>query len=239
MRLNPNPQQTFLILSMLFGKTPAEREPRFSDPSVKALKSVKFRRELEAAGVVRVERRGRSSHLILEDEAWDFAFKYLHSELPTTPRASKVLEHVLGKLRLFLESHEHSLLDLLAGETAAEPKPHVEASSAVMSNVRTAGDTAVRVESDATCGPPDYERAVREACLALAHGQTRRRVRLKDLREMVRVERTSLDRTLVAMQTAGRLVLYKLDNPSELSPEDDSAALWIAGQPRHLVYLEA
>ena len=44
---------------------------------------------------------------------------------------------------------------------------------------------------------------------------------------------------LLEMQVAGRLVLYKLDNPTEITREDEQAALFIAGQPRHLVYLEA
>jgi hypothetical protein len=40
------------------------------------------------------------------------------------------------------------------------------------------------------------------------------------------------------MQRSGRIVLYKLDNPAEISAEDEAAALFIAGEPRHIVYLE-
>jgi len=44
---------------------------------------------------------------------------------------------------------------------------------------------------------------------------------------------------LLAMQTAGQVVLYKLDNNAEISADDERAALYIEGQPRHVVYLEA
>jgi len=83
------------------------------------------------------------------------------------------------------------------------------------------------------------EQAIREAYLGLTHGEKRRRIRLADLRRKVAVPHEVLNDTLLAMQNAGQVVLYKLDNTAEISADDEQAALYIADQPRHIVYLEA
>jgi len=95
-----------------------------------------------------------------------------------------------------------------------------------------------RVEH-ATPPKAPVEDQVRKVCLDLAHGIPKQRVRLTDLRTRIPVPREQLDAALTAMQRAGRLVLFKIENPAELTPADESAALYIAGNPRHLVYLEA
>jgi hypothetical protein len=212
MKFTPVPAQTFLVLSMLFGETQAEREPTFKNSGLEP----QLRKQLEFARLIRVEKRGRSSHLVLQDEAWDFVAEHLSSELPKTPRASKLLERVLRRVKLLLQTSERSLADFVGSETDARKNAVVE------------GD-----------GPRMLDDEVRLACLALAHGETRKRVRLKDLRPKLTIPRDALDRTLLAMQTSGQLVLYKLDNPAEITTEDEKAALLIAGQPRHIVYLEA
>jgi hypothetical protein len=51
--------------------------------------------------------------------------------------------------------------------------------------------------------------------------------------------RAQLDAALTSMQRTGQLVLFRIENPAELTAADESAALYIAGNPRHLVYLEA
>jgi hypothetical protein len=48
-----------------------------------------------------------------------------------------------------------------------------------------------------------------------------------------------LDATLLALQDAGRAVLYRDDNTSGLTAVDHEAALYVGDAPRHLVYLEA
>jgi hypothetical protein len=87
-------------------------------------------------------------------------------------------------------------------------------------------------------GAPE-EKQIRAACLALANGQIKKRVRLSELRRTLSTNRETLDSMLVAMQTKGRLVLYRMDNSAEVTRDDEQAALFIAGEPRHLVYLEA
>jgi len=212
MKFTPAPAQTFLVLSMLFGDTPGEREPTFKSAGL----DPKLRKQLEFERLIRVEKRGRASHLVLQEEAWDFVTEHLGSELPKTAKASKLLQRVLQRVKQLLLTGEQSLADFVGSET----------------NVET---TRVAERDDTK----SVEDEVRSACLALANGETRKRVRLKDLRHRISIPRSELDRTLLAMQTAGRLVLYKLDNPAEITQQDEQAALLIAGQPRHLVYLEA
>lgn len=214
MKFVPKPWQTFLILSMLFGETPEEREPTYSGFKI----APKLRAELVKAGLLRTEKRKKATHLILEDEAWDFAVRHLDAELPKTERASKLLQKVLKRLGAFMDAHDHSLAEFVAG---AAPEGRGGPASAQQ-----------------TSGLPGEEQ-IRAACLAITCGETRKRVRLKDLRAKVPIARDALDRALLAMQTAGRLVLYKMDNPAEISAEDERAALFVGDQPRHLVYLEA
>jgi hypothetical protein len=74
----------------------------------------------------------------------------------------------------------------------------------------------------------------------LGGNQWQQRVRLSLLRaKLGDVPRATLDRTLLEMQRADRLVLYRLDNPREVNRADEAAALDIAGHPRHLAYFIA
>jgi len=211
---NPTPQQTFLVLSMFFGATPEEREPMQSKVSA----PTKQRDALVASEILRKVKRGRAQHLVLGDDAGEFVMKHLGAPLPKTPSAGKVLSRVLAHLGEFLHTQGHSLEDFMGGAAAKATSPEPN-----------------RAESE----PADTVQAVREAYLDLSRGQKHQRIRLADLRRQVAIPADILDRTLLAMQRDGQVVLYKLDNAAEISAEDARAALHIANEPRHIVYLEA
>jgi hypothetical protein len=79
---------------------------------------------------------------------------------------------------------------------------------------------------------------VHDVALSLAGGVYKRRVRLRDVRlELADVPRRQLDEVLLSMQEADALVLYKIDDPTDVAAEDEAAALRIAGEPRHILYL--
>jgi hypothetical protein len=81
---------------------------------------------------------------------------------------------------------------------------------------------------------------IRIAALDLAGGQPRTRVRLRDLRvRLDDVPRAQLDRELMEMQRIGSLVLYRIDDPTDVTKDDELAALQVAGYPRHILYLES
>lgn len=69
--------------------------------------------------------------------------------------------------------------------------------------------------------------------------QLETRVRLADLREALpNVPRKQLDETLKQMQTDGDLVLYRNDDPQDMTPRDRGAQLMLGNDPRDLVYLK-
>lgn len=70
-------------------------------------------------------------------------------------------------------------------------------------------------------------------------GGTRRRVRIADLaRAMPHVPLKQLHNTLVLLQSTDKIVLYRIDDPSDITPADEAAAMNIAGFPRHILYVQ-
>ena len=81
------------------------------------------------------------------------------------------------------------------------------------------------------------EVAIAVACQELAGGRGHVRIRLADLRRQLNQPRTTLDPKLLEMERQGRLVLYRLDDPREISSEDHDAVLRTpAGNERHIQY---
>ena len=88
---------------------------------------------------------------------------------------------------------------------------------------------------------PQLPEKIREAYLDASGGRTGVRVRLAEIfRRLPGVSREVLAEEMAAMQREGRfgLVLWPLDDPREISPADQRAAVHVAGVPRHIVYLE-
>ena len=51
------------------------------------------------------------------------------------------------------------------------------------------------------------------------------------------VTRDALDAALQKMQRASKLVLFRLDNQREITDADREAALFVGGEPRHLLHM--
>lgn len=236
MKNDLTPRQRLAVFSMVFARTADEREPLVS----KTLLDGKQWKGLEGMGLVeltkRPKRQGR--FVTLTDAGWDWASSHLVGPLgisrAVAPRVAKtkkkpapppkpigpvpVLESVLERLALFLERSGESLASFAQGVQACPPAP----------------DSSV-LEPPATRALPDR---IRSACLDLAGG-IGKRVLLRDLRmRLGDVRREVLDHALLELQERERIVLYRLDNPADLTPADEQAALLIAGNPRHIVYLE-
>lgn len=216
------PQQAFLIYSMVFGDGPDGREPMQS----KAGLDKKPREALVQAGLIRKEKRPGSAatRLVLTPAGYRWAAANLGGELMKTARAAPLLRAVLGRLRPVVEGNPDVLASLADGKGLSRPATSQERGPAKLS----VADGAPRVES-----------RIRDAYLSLTHGAVKQRVLLKDLRSRVDAPRPAVDDALLAMQEQRLLVLMKLDNPTELTPADEAAALHIAGHPRHLVYFQA
>lgn len=236
MRYQPNPRQALCIFGMLFGRTEEEREPMQS--KVKPELKPKDRRPLVEAGLLEAQKRGSATHLVPTDAAWAWAGAHLDAELLQSKHATHVLHNVLGLLRTFLDQRELTLADLaLAGAPSAE---RVNGAGALAASTASPGnEAAVRAGAGSEGAVEPLPERIRQALWELAGGRTKARVRLAALRERLEgVSRRELDALLLQMQDAGRLVLYPLDNPVELTAADRGAALLVGKNPRHLVYLE-
>ena len=88
---------------------------------------------------------------------------------------------------------------------------------------------------------PDLSERVRRAYLEASGGSSNVRVRLADLyRALSDVPKPEFDAELIRMQSRGQfgLVLWSLDDPFDIHPEDEAAAVSVAGIRRHIVYME-
>lgn len=208
-----NPQQALLLWSMLTGETEDERSPMQSKarPDITA----KHRNDLVERGYLEKEkRRGAGQFLRLTDKAWAWAAESLDVELMQSKEAARVMQRLLRRLVPFLEQREIPLADLFRDAPSGSDDAHAS----------DADPLATRIET---------------ACLALAKGRRKERVRLTTLRErLAEVPRDVLDRALVQLQRRGRLVLYRDDHTSALTAADHAAALIVGDSPRHIVYLE-
>ena len=81
---------------------------------------------------------------------------------------------------------------------------------------------------------------MKRAYLDASGGRWDVRVRMADMRKkLVDIPPKSLDAILRKMQLDQKLVLYPLDEPSEISPEDDAAAVAAGGRKNHILYMTA
>jgi hypothetical protein len=214
-----SPQQAFLIYSMLFGDDQDAREPKQSKAGLdKAPREV-----LVEAGLVRKETRKRSTHLILTATGYQWAADNLGAELKKTTRAAPLLQAVLLRLRGVGLAKADALKAFALGTEQPNGTPS-----------RAARSTGVLTTKEAV----EIETRIRDAYLTLTGGVAKQRVLLKDLRPRIDAPRQEVDDALLAMQERRLLVLMKLDNPSELTPDDEAASLRVAGHPRHLLYFQ-
>ncbi|MBL7646280.1 MAG: hypothetical protein JNK74_08850 [Candidatus Hydrogenedentes bacterium] len=169
------------------------------------------------AGLVALEKRGRASHIVLTDRAWQWAEENLDAQFSTTPSVTIALRGLLPRLKHYLKQTGTPLAELLGAVEAAEQ---------------------ARPESPAP-EPISIDDAIRDAYLALSGGQWETRVRLAPLREkLAAFTKEAQDQALLRMQADGRLVLYRLDDPQDTFDADRAAALYIGNDPRHLVYMK-
>jgi DNA-binding PadR family transcriptional regulator len=209
MNFSPKPIQTLYIWRLLVSQ--GEAWLSAIKPQLKPL----LRKELKQAGFITEEKRSTSKrskglYVQLTDQGWAWATDNLDAPLPSRSTAAvPVLQALLTKLKLVLKKHNIALVEILA---PAEP---------------------IKPPSDG-----DLESRVREAYFQLSGGKANVRVRLAHLRQALPdVGRDTLDGLLLKLQRAEKLVLYSLDNPKEISPEDVEAAITLAGFSNHIVHM--
>ncbi len=214
----PNPKQALVLFALLFtGDEPmaTKLKPRLS---------AKERKPLEKAGLIVLERRGRATHVVLTDAAWDWAGKNLDVPISAQARANETLAAVFVHLKAFLDGRGIQLAEIARAGVGRANKASVPGKL----------DSKTRANH-----PTEVVARVREICLRAAGGRSAVRVRLAQVREALPdVTRAELDRTLLAMHRSGAAVFFPLDNPQDRYPADESGALRIAGTPHHVLYLD-
>jgi hypothetical protein len=209
MRPSLTPTQV-LILWYLIGKGGAAWRGE-----IRPEPSGKDRKALERARITASERRGRSLWMEVTDTGWAWANDHLTSPLPTrTQSAGPILQAWLTHLQAFLRREGHALADVIAAPTK-QNLTRAELGSSIALE-----DQITKVYLDAT------------------GGVWNQRVRLSELRRRLGdVAKEALDAALLKMQRASKLVLFRFDNQREITDADREAALFVGGEPRHLLHM--
>jgi hypothetical protein len=170
----PTPKQALALLDLLL----TSEEPAVS--KVKPELKPSEREKLAKEGFIEIEQRGRSKHIVLTDKIWERALDDLIVEGTKSPYASTVLQHLLEKLKEYLQSHNISLAEFLHSQ-----------------------HKAITDSANIARAPEDLEEKIREAYLEVSGGSYNVRVRLSELRQHLSdIPRADIDRTLGGMELA-------------------------------------
>ncbi len=223
--IQAKPGQALLLWNLLItGEEPAMSKAK---PELKPAE----RKSLVDAGLIQLERRGRSQHLVLTDRAWDWAVENFDVELAKTPSSSPILQELLLMLGKHLQSHHVSLSSFLRPASATAHSADEAASTAegvgAKIEVPTSNDISNNIEE------------IRQAYMKIANDTASKGsgvgVRLSELRQQLKFTTAEIDITLRQMQLAGELILMPLEDPTAITPEDEQAAVDIDGYKHHIV----
>ncbi len=190
------------------GKTATQRSVKLDQSEVKGLVSARL---ITIESGPRKKDPGFGSKLHVTDEGWGWANqKGFAASLPPSRAAVPVLRALLLKVGDYLKMHDLAL-DHLLRPRRADPE---------------AGEAAA---------PVALEERIRSAYVHVTGGALNQYVRLALLRaQLGDVAVEAVDAELRAMQQRGGAVLYPIDDPQRLRPEDDAAALRVSGERRDL-----
>ncbi|MGD1862009.1 MAG: hypothetical protein ACFB0E_18830 [Leptolyngbyaceae cyanobacterium] len=216
-----SPKQALVLWNLLI----TGDEPMMS--KVKPELSPKQRQPLIEAGLISLERRGRATHIVLEDKAWDWAVKNFDTKISRCYDATSVLQALLAKLGHYLDIHQVALADVL---TATDmPK--------------TTTDTVSKDANPAVISKlsvKDLPSKIRQAYFNLPDGEAGFRVRLHQLREQLSgFSKSQMDQVLLDMQAKGAVALLIAEDPQELTAADEAAAIDMGGgDKRYFAHIE-
>lgn len=191
----------------------------------------KVRKELFDAGLTEEKKEKqfpdgkgvKITYISLTEKGWDWAANHLDAEVsPRSFAGGPILRDILTKLKFHLQRQNVGLVDFITASEQGDQTGGIPEGGVDTNHAR-----------------PELAQRVRAAYAELADGRVDARVRLADLRQaMADVDRTPLDGAILAMEREQAAVLYPFDNPLEIRPEDEQAALPNSvGRPRHVIYM--
>ncbi|MEO0517132.1 MAG: hypothetical protein AAF171_07510 [Cyanobacteria bacterium P01_A01_bin.116] len=185
------------------------------------------RKRLAEAGLIELETRGRATHILTTDKAWDRALDDLIVEGSRSPYASTVLQHILTKTKQFLSKNDISLAEFLRSEDSVAASSDTEETSDNESG------------SEAEASSTELAEKIKVAYTKVSEGRYNVRVRLAALRKHLEsFSKKDIDRVLGEMELSESLVLMSLNDPQDIQDKDEAAAVDVGGQKRHIVYMK-
>jgi len=209
----PQPIQVLFLWNLIF--TGGEGFKQDLKPE---LKPASKRKELIQWGLIQEEKRknkkgSQALYIQVTEKGWKWANDNITADFSKRSTASgPALAALLSRLNNYLNQHQLSLAEILGllNNNLAENEPEM-----------------------------DLEQRIKDAYFKVSGGKWNVRVHLHELRQnLPDISRQSLDQKLLDMQKHEKLVLYNMDDVRHIRPEDEAAAIDIAGFKRHIIYME-
>ena len=205
------------------GKLATQRTVKLDPSEVKGLESARLI-SIESGPRKKQPSYGSKVYLTDEGHSWANGEGF---QAPLAPSKAAVLlfAELLKKVGNYLKINDLALDHLLRPRRA--PSETSEVKSAAVEDRNGGTPDAI--------APRTLEERVRAAYLCVTGGALNEYVRLALLRAELRADPPeAIDAELRGMQKRGIAVLYPIDDPQRLRPEDDAAALRVLGERRDL-----
>ncbi|MGL5079880.1 MAG: hypothetical protein ACRC8A_00175 [Microcoleaceae cyanobacterium] len=227
MSFQSTPKQALALWNLLI----TGEEPAIS--KVKPNLSPAERKPLEHAGLITLEKRSRSMHIVLTDRAWDWAVENYGVTLSKSQLAVEPLQALLIKLGTHLKSHNISLAEVL------RQQPETSKPSEQIRDHSKNSETLEHLEHPLNLSEP-LEARILKVYRELGNQNSEIGLRLSKLRQQLQdCPRDEIDQELRRMQSAGKLSLMSMEDPRSIGPEDEQAALDMGGHDkRYFVYID-
>lgn len=201
-------------------------EPKISDVKP-TITIAECKSSLVNIGLIKIEKRGRANHLVLEDKAWDWMSNRLRSDdfsvqfSKRMTTAIPIFEAFLVRLGHYLRNNEVPLAEFLISDTATmEAQNHGQP------------------ENQPSGVPLEIE--IRHAYSNILQNSSDFRVRLSQLHQQLdNFPPQIINSTLRSMQQTGQVSLRPMEDPKEIGPEDEQAAIDLGGgDKRYFIYIQ-
>ncbi|KMO32125.1 hypothetical protein VQ02_24330 [Methylobacterium variabile] len=217
----PTPQQA-LVLWRLLGRQGTALNSEIAPKKAE-------RDALQKAGLLAVEKEGRSSRLTVTDKGWNWAGGHLRDPLPPNVR---VLEDWLTRLHHHLEATGATLADFV-GPAPERPPPEPKG--------RASRTKRPATKAPRTLSGGQLRTRIEQAYLACTDGRRARAVRLSALRaQLADLDRATVDAGLAAILSGDKSIrLTRISDPKALDAAEREAAYNPAGEPFHEIWIQA
>ncbi|MGX7704781.1 hypothetical protein [Methylobacterium sp. Gmos1] len=194
---------------------------------------------LVKAGLLAVEKEGRSSRLTVTDRGWNWAGQHLRDGLPP---AMRVLQDWLTRLHHHLDATGATLADFVGpAPERVPPAPKAPRTAKKAAAKPRASSKAKAAPPPDTTAPDRLRTRIEQAYLACTQGRKATPVRLSALRAaLADLDRAAVDAGLAAILSGDETIrLTRISDPKALDAAERDAAFEPAGEPFHEIWIHA